>query len=886
MLALFPLNTLFAQEKTKVSGIVLTGDSLVLQHVSVMLIHQPDSIIISFTETDEKGRFQIQLPVGFKRIEDYLLRVSLLGFKRQEIPLILGKYEYQFKLTESSLMLKEVRVSGKFPVVKMNGDTTTYRVADFASAQDRNIGDVLKKIPGIDVEDNGQIRFNGQKVSRLYLDGDDLLENKYNLATRTIPHDLVNQIQVLENHQRVRALEGKVFSDNVDINLTFTDKAKMKLIGQVNAGGGLPGLYEGEANIISLKNKYKAISALKMNNTAKSLSSDILGLNALNESLRRDFYPEGAQLSTGTGMIPPIEQNRYMFNHSGLINSANLWKLGSEAQLKSKVYYQYDYQKKRYQDQVNILLPDEVINYNEIQNNRTSDRNIYGDMIFHRNNHKYYVNNKFAFEYKGLNDESLLSANGKDRLQNYLGKSYALLNEIDFMKSPTGRKLIQYYSYIHFDSHPESLLIDSLYLPGIFQTSAALDKVDQQVRIPTFFTNNYMTIQRNSKNFSQAYKLGLSARMQELNSNLTGALHGNTTVSTDSISNNLRWNTYKLYIEPDYRFNARNLSFSLKLPIAYQRIYAKDPLYDYHTSTDRLLPNTEFSIRYNQQKGLSGNIFLQSNNVAGEFLQSYRGVLLSNYRSVVSNEPNLNTTRDFRTGISFQYKNPVKLLFIQTSGFYQRVSFNTIGFSRIDQELSFIERQLLDNEKGTYNFQTSLSKHLFSLNSAINFSYAFQHALSDQLVNRQLFTFVNHSNRWGGKWNGRIGEQLRYVYEFTYLDGKNYSKGNEHSLRPYTLRNISHELDFEMEVLSDLYLKTHANLMANRASNGLKTTYFFADFSAMYKLTKLKADFSLEGRNLTNVRNYRIALSSLNQQTLAEYPLRSRMFIAKVEFRF
>lgn len=875
-----------AQQKIILTGTVQSPDSILLQHVTVLLIHQPDSLILSYTETNEKGRFLIQLPNGIEPIGKYVLKVNLLGYQPQEISLSPDKKEYKFVLLERRQVLKEVIITGKFPVVKMSGDTTTYRADDFATAQDRTIGDVLKKIPGITVENNGQIKFNGQSVTRLYLDGDDLLESKYNIATRSIPNDIVNQIQVLENHQNIKALEGKVFSDAVDINLTFKDKARLKVLGQADAGGGLPGLYEGELNAISLKNIYKAIHTVKLNNTAKSLSDDVLSLNALQEAIKRGNDLQASQLSAGTGQYPPLDRNRYFFNHSGLVSSANLWKLKPDAQLKSKVYYQYDDENQRYQNQTSILLPDEVIRFSEQQDNSILHQNFYADLILHENKSQFYLNNKSTYEYKDRRDEAYLKANDQGRVQQYHGREYAFSNETDLIRTPKGKTLTQYYSYLNFTSYPEVLVIDSLRLPDIFQTTNTLGDISQLTKIPTFFTNNHVTIQKNSGRFSQSYKLGGSANIQEFRSTLQAESPDDKLIFPDSSSNQLRWNEYKLYVEPNYDYKAGNFRITFKLPFQYQWIHAQDQFYTYNKDDRRLLPNAALTIRYNLQKGFSGNIFITRTSLAGNFLQAYQGLVLTNYRSISQNDDLFSTSRHFNMGTSLNYKNPVKLLFINASGFYQQTSLNTIAYARIDSELSYTERRLMNNTAGSYNLQTGISKYLFNLHSTIGLSYSLQYGKSNQLINEQLYPFINQAQLLSGKLNGSLSKKIRYSYQFAYQTYDSYSQEASTIIKPYAIKNTRHEVNFEFDLSSNLFLKTNASFVNNKNNSGLNSDYSFTDLSVIYKLKKLKTDISFEGKNLANVKNYEVASSSLNRQSFYNYPLRSRMFIMKAQFRF
>ncbi|MBC7655426.1 MAG: carboxypeptidase-like regulatory domain-containing protein [Oligoflexus sp.] len=870
------------QEKVRIYGKVIDSKNFKITGISVLLLYKVDSSIVNFTETDKEGKylFNIDNP------NLYLLKVNSLGYRSQIIILKPKQTEYNFILEESQLQLKEVIVKNKQPVVKMSGDTTTYLADDFASPQDRTIGDVLKKIPGITVAENGQIKFNGQNVGKLYLDGDDLLESKYNLATRTLPNNIVNQIQVLENHQSIKALEGKVFSDAVDINLTFKDEAKLKLFGQADLGGGLPAIYEEEANLISLKNNYKAIHTFKANNSANALENDVLSLNQLQEIAKKGYQSINAQLTTGTGSSPPLDQNRYLFNHSSLLNSANLWKLKNEVQLKSKVYYNYDKQKQRYFNQTKILLPNEVINYQEQQNNQILPQNFYADLILFENKATYYLNNKLSFEYENRKEDASLLANNFQRVQNHQYQSKSFSNELDLIKSPKGKTIKQYYSFISYQSQPENLAIDSASYPSVFLTADVLKNINQDIQIPTFFTNNYLSVQKGKGGFNQSYKLGFLANLQEYNSTLSAIDKNNETLYPDSSDNNLSWKEYKLYLEPNYEWKKGNFRLIAKIPTKYQIIHSFDDIYSSKINDKRLLINQNISLRYNKEKGISSSIYYIKTASAGNILQSYSGLVLNDYRSYAQNNEILGTSKRFNTGAFLSYRNPVKIFFVNLTAYYQENVSNNIAYQVIDKNLSYSERILLDNTSSSLNFNTDVSKYLFNIRSSITLSYANQSALSNQFSNNQLYQFSNSSQSLSLRWNGRIGEKLRYDYDLSYQTYLSKPKQYSNSLNSFKMNNTRQKLVLEYDVKENLFIKTSFSILKNKNNYGLNSNYAFWDFALRYKLSKQRIDFSLDIRNLTNIKNFETATINQNIQNNISYPLQGRMIIFKTQFTF
>lgn len=116
-----------------------------------------------------------------------------------------------------SIQLKEVTI--KADRIREQGDTITYTTSSFAQAQDRSIGDVLKRMPGIEVSRNGRIQYQGEDINKFYIEGSDLLGGRYGIATNGISHEDVGAVEVMEKHQPMQVLSGISYSDKAAINL-------------------------------------------------------------------------------------------------------------------------------------------------------------------------------------------------------------------------------------------------------------------------------------------------------------------------------------------------------------------------------------------------------------------------------------------------------------------------------------------------------------------------------------------------------------------------------------------------------------------------------------------------------------------------------------------
>ena len=98
-------------------------------------------------------------------------------------------------------------------------DTINYDVTRFLSPKDQAIKDVLRKLPGIDIDDLGKISYNGKEIRNFYVEGLDLTNGKYKQISENLRADAVQNIQVMENHQPIRVLQRKIKTEDVALNL-------------------------------------------------------------------------------------------------------------------------------------------------------------------------------------------------------------------------------------------------------------------------------------------------------------------------------------------------------------------------------------------------------------------------------------------------------------------------------------------------------------------------------------------------------------------------------------------------------------------------------------------------------------------------------------------
>ena len=235
----------FGQGKPLI-GQVLDSLNRPIPYANVVAINQSTQRIGGFGISNDEGRFKITLAPG----AEYLLRVSFVGFRQFEMPVKDWDSEvsFQIKLQQSDTELGLVEVVSEMPVT-MKGDTLTYKTDAFTTGTERKLGDVLEKLPGFQVDENGDVKVQGKKVDEVLVDGKKFFDGNTKLATKNLPANAVDRVQVLKNFNEVSPIRGLDNDEKLALNIQLKDGKKNMVFGDLEAGAGPQKRYLGHANV-------------------------------------------------------------------------------------------------------------------------------------------------------------------------------------------------------------------------------------------------------------------------------------------------------------------------------------------------------------------------------------------------------------------------------------------------------------------------------------------------------------------------------------------------------------------------------------------------------------------------------------------------------------
>lgn len=235
LLAIFISGSIYAQS-VRVTGILKDTDNLVIETANVMAVNQATKAMDAYNITSEKGEFSLNL----KANTEYIIKAGYIGYAPFEKKITTTKENMTFDIVLSgSNTIETVEIVKEMPV-RISGDTIIYNSDSFTNGTEKKLEDVLKKLPGVSVNKDGEIEVEGKKVQKIMVEGKDFFDGDTKIATKNIPADALDKIQVLRNYNEVSNLKGlENNEDNVAINIKLKDGKKNFWFGDMLAGAGV-----------------------------------------------------------------------------------------------------------------------------------------------------------------------------------------------------------------------------------------------------------------------------------------------------------------------------------------------------------------------------------------------------------------------------------------------------------------------------------------------------------------------------------------------------------------------------------------------------------------------------------------------------------------------
>lgn len=347
MLCLLITTFVAAQKNGTVKG--LAFDTLAKAPVAsatISVLDRKDSSLVTFTMTDHTGRFELKgIPDG-----EYRLLVSHVSYHNSNTFFRIDEGNRnrdlgQIVMHDMARVLGEVVVQNEAPPVTLVGDTVQYNAGSFRTQPNANVEQLLKKLPGVKIEKDGSVTAQGEKVNRVLVDGKEFFGNDPKIATRNLPADAVDKVQVYDRQSDQAQLTG--FEDGnyeKTINLKLKKEKKKGVFGKVMAGGGDRERYEGRFNVNSFKGA-RQLSAVGMGNNTNAEGFSFMDILNFTGAMNQMRQGENVNINLNADEAAALGLNN---NRNGGINTAWAGGLNYNNIIGNKLDFQSNYFYNRY----------------------------------------------------------------------------------------------------------------------------------------------------------------------------------------------------------------------------------------------------------------------------------------------------------------------------------------------------------------------------------------------------------------------------------------------------------------------------------------------------------------------------------------------------------
>jgi len=863
------LSTLvFAQEK--IEG-TISSDKQPIAYATIVIGYA--NISLHTVRSNSTGQYAFHLTKE-EMSKVQWIEVSHISYEKVRKEYKDQNQKVDFELVKKSIQLADVTVRSRPLAVRRAGDTTRYAVNNFVSAEDRNIGDVLRRMPGIEVDDNGVIKHNGKTVSRMYVDGDNIFQNGYGVGTRTIQPKAVKDVELVQNHEHKKVKQGVSNSEDVALNLVLNEDAKMIWSGEATIGIAAP--FDGfvNGNTMSFKKKYKTLNTLQYNSIGERINNDVESIGSFN-------LTEPIAAAT-----PAVPTNKYYNNRSVAFNTNQFYK--SSEQWSSSVNGNLWADRERLMSdgtQRYLLADGREVTYNNYFN--TTKKPFYGRGSFtlEGNDNRYYLKNTIDFKAENQNHHTWLLDDGarydqwgRDRL-NFIAES------MEYTPKLKNKDLITFNLDLERKWHTDRLEVSPGVMANYLNENQPYDEVRQAVSLPQTSGNIQVAYTRNNTRLKRTYFARLNYLDKELNSALNLVKDGSVFDNERFPDNNLRWKQQQMSAGVKLDWKNKNFILSGALPLTWNGWDIADRLVGSATKTTKLLftpsaslqaylPNRDYfllSLRFNQENS--------------DLDQLYPNPILSNFREIKSFAAPLYFTSSQAYILRYNIERPISLFYMNVTASHLQTQNDYLIGQDVTQQGIISKLLPYDNRTTTNSLTLGMSKSLLKEGIYLGFNATANQNKYNQLLNGQFAAATGTTMTLSPRLEYKGISHTTLTYQYSYSTFLNKLSGEqEQNSNRYT--SNTHSLGMLYVVGTYLFVKGTWSYGSYQSSALDPIANGFLDASIRYKPLKSKHSLELNINNILNKKLYTSYSLTANLENRQTIPLRGLQSVLKYSFLF
>jgi hypothetical protein len=853
--------------QVKLEGVVKDSLKVPLESASLVAIDQKTNNLESYVLTDINGKYKLNL----KNNSNYKIQVSYIGLRTINETLDTKEADIlkDFVL-RSDIALDEVIV--KMPVV-VRGDTLIYDADSFKNGSERKLEDIIDKLPGVEINESGQIEVEGKVVNKLMVNGKDFFDGDTKIGTKNIPSSAVDKIQVLRNYAEVGQLSGvRNNQNNFAINIKLKQGKESFWFGNVTAGAGDSpdeNLYLVQPKLFYYNPKYSINFISDLNNigevalsrrdirgfgggfnapSRQSGTSINLGDNSLNfltnqrnalkienklATMNFSYSPNKSLDLSGfliynNSRILSNEFNRIQYTNPDLgipdeATEQSNTELSNQGLLKLSASY-----KPNGMNQVDYDILARISNDSQAKNNFSS---ILGNTDQFDEVTPFSINQNLSYYYT-LDENNIFAFAAQNLIKNENPFYNAVLENNSDELDP-------------FDSTASALGLD---------TSRENYNLSQNKKILSNQLDaklDYYHIINPKSNINLT--LGTLLSRQEFNSNIFQFLTSGSDLQPIPLFNNglakndIEYTFTDVYLGAHYRFKTGIFTFTPGFSV---HAYGNKNIQFGETVSDKFLKVLpDFETRIQLKKGESLTFNYNMRNQFTDVTRLARGLVFNDYNSLQYGEPDLQNALSHNLSLLYSSFN----LFNYTNVFARASYSNNIdqirgltNFENVIRTSTFFNSNFADENFNIFGrIQRTFGKVRASLNTNFNYSKINQFIQDRQSLNERFTQTFTPGIRTNFKVAPNIS--LRYRYSIT---------NNIQGSRETKFITKVPSLEFDAFIVEKFTFKTNYSLTTQDQVDGESESFQIWEATLSYRKDKdAKWEYELKGTNLLNVNS-------------------------------
>lgn len=802
-----------------------------LERATVTLTRDSSSTIYKYDLTDPKGCFSFSVSEN----NTWTVHVTYLGYQKESQPVQNGK-GMTFQLKPEAISLKEVEIKGGR--IYGRQDTVKYDLSRFTSGKEQNIKEALKRLPGIDVnEQSGEIRYNGKAISQFTVEGMDVSGGRYNQVTENLKADAVKDAEVIEHFQPIRSLRNKMPSDKVALNLTLKPEIRSRWLLTLQAAGGYGDqmLYNGKLNALQLARERQGIYLYKADQTGKDLSTELQQLISDNQNfLTPTDVPTFINQPTFSF---PLEKQRLMDNITHLASVNRLYRKNEEQQSRFTFHYLYDEQHRNQGTQEIYYYPSDTIHVAQAQDYSLYTHQAQASYNYERNGTRSFFRN--LLEAHGTWGHSQENLHGNRELtQNLQTNNLQLTNQLNLL---TTRKQTTsgFRSFFRYTYHP---------------TTLQFAQVNQSLGLQQAYMDN--------QGYCQWKKNGMTF-------GITGGIQGEWLLLHQTT--NFSSPQFKLYATPMWMWERNTFRLTVSANAAYLR--KTNPQY-----TDlRISPTASLYWQFSPRWELITRAQLQQKNEEATAYYPYS--YWQNYRTVASFSSHVPEFQNQLYSFYLTYKRTVHEFFWSLSGSYWNQKNQQLTHSEYRDSIFFLTTWEVPNHNRSYSLTSLLSKGFYNWNLKTSLETQLIHSEGKQAGQGSIQNYCYTQLVLTPKINWTPLSWLNTSYLASLTCNRSLIGGNNNLPALWNIRQ-----QIYLEIGNSTYqIRLTGEHYYNQLDENHHQHVWLADAETSY--IKNKWRFSMSLCNLFNQKEYRYTTYSAIQQYTSWIKMRPREILVSIQYQ-